>query len=63
MGIQTEGTQYERKVYDVLNLFGNVGGLIEFIDFMCMLIVSLFCTNMIEAKSVSIFYKSHFSES
>jgi len=61
MGIQKEGIVYERKVYDLLNLFGNVGGLIEFMDFLCLAIVSLLCTGMIEAKSVSIFWKSHFS--
>ena len=60
MGISKEGTSYERKVYDLLGLFGDVGGLVEVFDYVCMFIVSILCTNMLEAKSVSMFFKCHF---
>ena len=62
MGVQKEGKTYDRMDHDLVGLFGQIGGLIEFMNFFCMYVVYILCTNMMEAKSVNVFYKSNFSE-
>ena len=63
MGFEHEGLSYERKVYDFLNLFGQVGGFIQVLEIASVFIVSLFCTNLIEAKTVNVFYNNTLGDS
>jgi hypothetical protein len=41
--MQQEGKMYERKVYGLLDMLGNVGGLAEFMHLASMLIVYVLC--------------------
>jgi len=54
-GMQPEGKVYERKVYGLLDMLGNVGGLAEFMHLASMLIVYVLCSNLLDIKYVSIF--------
>ena len=54
-GMQPEGKMYERKVYGLLDILGNVGGLAEFMHLASMLIVYVLCSNLLDIKYVSIF--------
>ena len=40
-----KGKIYERKVYSVLDMLGNVGGLAEVIKFVAGMIIYIFATN------------------
>ena len=51
---------YEKKVYDLFNFFGIVGGFIEVFQILSSLLVSLLCTNLIEAKTVMVFLNETF---
>ena len=60
LGFDSKAENYERKVYDILNLFGLVGGFIEVFNIIFSLLASLLLTNLIEAKTVNIFYNETF---
>ena len=56
LGYDKIANQYERKVYDLLNFFGLVGGFIEVFNLTFAFLVSFFCSNLIEAKTVNVFF-------
>ena len=60
LGIHDQGHRYERKVYDYLNFFGYVGGFIEVLNLTAIFLVKLLCTNVIESKTVKIFFQNAF---
>ena len=54
-GMQQAGKVYERNVYGLLDMLGNVGGLSEVIHTFSALLVYFTCQNMIDTKYISIF--------
>ena len=62
LGYDKIANQYERKVYDLLNFFGLVGGFIEVFHLTFSFLVYFFCNNLIEAKTVNIFFNSTFGQ-
>ena len=52
LGIQAEGTKYERKVYDWIAYFGLVGGLTELLLIASKVLVHFLCADIILAKIV-----------
>ena len=47
LGIQAEGTKYERKVYDWITYFGLVGGLTEILLIVSAILVQFLCADII----------------
>ena len=50
-----QGKMYERKVYGLLDMLGNVGGLAEVIHILSVGLVYFTCGNMIDTKYIGIF--------
>ena len=49
---------YERNVYGLFDMLGNVGGLAEIIHLLTAGLVYFTCQNMIDTKYISIFKKN-----
>ena len=43
MGMQKEATRFERRDYDMLAFFGQLGGFFELLSSMCMFLVYILC--------------------
>ena len=55
IGISHVGKKYERKVYNVLDMLGNIGGLFEAFSIIAGILAYVFCTNSIETQIVKSF--------
>ena len=49
-----EGKEYERDVYKLLDMFGNVGGLFEIYKICGAIIVYILCTHSLQVKHISV---------
>jgi len=54
-GLQKDSKNYDRKVYGILEMLGNVGGLVEILHVSSLSLVFLFCSNAIAVKFLHIF--------
>lgn len=46
----------------MLEYFGQIGGFIDFIHITAYIMTFVLCKNIIDAKSVNVFYKCHLSD-
>lgn len=57
-GFRPPGIKYDRKVYGLFDMLGNVGGLAEVIHIASMGVVYIICQNKLETKYISIFSRN-----
>jgi hypothetical protein len=50
-----KGKSYERNVYGLLEMMGDVGGLVEVLSCTAFILVFLFCTESAKVKFIEIF--------
>jgi hypothetical protein len=56
-GITPVGKTYQRIQYSILQLFGDVGGIAQFLEVSCIMLVTIFASDMIKSKFVKVFNK------
>lgn len=55
IGVQSQSKYYERKIYSMLEMTGDIGGFVEIVEQGGLLVVFLFASNSIRIKLLRIF--------
>ena len=56
-GISPIGKAYQRIQYSILGLMGDIGGIAQFLEVTCIMMVTVFASAKIKAKFIKIFNK------